>query len=111
MEYDRVLNGGPILDKRVVYVGGLTDGTSDNELRDLLGPYGAVACTSVIRHKHSGKSAGYGFVEMGTEEEALRAVVGLEGVLFHGNCLRLFVMPYYSLDSNALVPHPKESLE
>ena len=96
------------LDKRVVYVGGLADFTADNELRDLLGPYGSVVCASVIRHKHSGKSAGYGFVEMATEEETLRAVVALEGALFQGNCLRLFVMPYYPLSSKPLVPQPTE---
>lgn len=96
------------MDKRVVYVGGLTEVTADKELRDLLGAYGSVACASVIRHKHSGKSAGYGFVEMATEEEALRTVVALEGTLFHGNCLRLFVMPYFSLASKPLVPQPTE---
>lgn len=94
--------------KRVLYVGGLTGSTSDDELRDLLEAYGLVAYASVIRHKHSGKSAGYGFVEMGSEEQALGAVVALEGALFQGNCLRLFVMPHFSLHSKPLSPQPKE---
>ena len=105
----QVQNGGMILDKRVVYVGGLADIISDGELRDLLGAYGLVACVTVIRYKPSGKSAGYGFVEMGSEEQALRAVVALDGARFQGHCLRLFVMPQFSVRSKPLSPQPKES--
>ncbi|HEU5408188.1 MAG TPA: RNA-binding protein [Nitrospira sp.] len=83
------------MNKRLLYVGGLTDTTSDYRLRDLFGAYGIVARTHVVRHKHSGKSAGYGFVEMGSGEQALCAVA-MEGALFEGNCLRVFVMPHAS---------------
>lgn len=85
--------------KRVLYVGGLSDATSDFQLRDLFGTYGVVARAYVVRHKHSGKSAGYGFVEMGSDEQALSAVVALEGALFDGHCLRLYVTPYVSTNS------------
>lgn len=84
------------MSKRVLYVGGLSDATSDYQLRDLFGAYGVVARAYVVRHKHSGKSAGYGFVEMGSGEQALSAVIALEGALFEGNCLRLYVTPYVS---------------
>lgn len=80
--------------KRVLYVGGLSEAISDHQLRELFGGYGEVARAYVIRHKHTGKSAGYGFVEMGSGEQALNAVVALEGALFSGNCLRLYVTPY-----------------
>lgn len=80
--------------KRVVYVGGLSDAMSDNELRDLFTTYGAVARAIIIRHKHNGKSAGYGFVEMGSGEQALNAAVALEGTAFAGHSLRLYVTPY-----------------
>lgn len=80
------------LSQRVVYVGGLPDSTSDCGLRDLFETYGTVARANVVRYKHSGKSAGYGFVEFMSGEQALRAVSALEGTLFQGNCLRLFVM-------------------
>ena len=82
--------------KRVLYVGGLSDTISDSQLRDLFGTYGLVARAHVVRHKHSGKSAGYGFVEMGSGEQALEAVVALEGTELNGNCLRLYVTPYAS---------------
>ncbi|MBX3303067.1 MAG: RNA-binding protein [Nitrospira sp.] len=87
------------MSKRVLYVGGLGEGTSDYQLRDLFGVYGTVARAYVVRHKHSGKSAGYGFVEMGSGEQALSAVVALEGTLFGGNCLRLYVTPHISIHS------------
>src|SRR5690348_9154163 len=76
--------------KRVVYVGGLSDSVSDSTLRDLFATYGLVARAHVVRHKHSGKSAGYGFVEMGSGEQALEAVVALEGTQYDGNYLRLY---------------------
>ena len=81
----------------ILYVGGLAETTSDCQLRDLFGTYGAVVRVHVIRHKHSGKSAGYGFVEMGSGEQARRAVSSLEGALVAGNCLRLYVTTYASI--------------
>jgi len=82
------------MSKRVLYVGGLPDTVSDCQLRDLFGQYGLVAHAHVVRHKHSGKSAGYGFVEMSSGEQALNAVVALEGTQFDGHYLRLYVTPY-----------------
>lgn len=80
--------------KRVLYVGGLSETISDNQLGNLLSGYGIVAHAYVVRHKHTGKSAGYGFVEMSSGEQAINAVVSLEGALFDGNCLRLYITPY-----------------
>ena len=82
-----------------VYVGGLSDNISDGQLRNLLGTFGLVAHTYIVRHKHSGKSAGYGFVEMRSGEQALEAVLALEGTEFNGNCLRLYITPYTSTSS------------
>ena len=70
--------------KRVLYVGGLSDSVSDCNLRDLFGAYGLVARAHVVRYKHSGKSAGYGFVEMASDEQAHKAVVALEGTRYDG---------------------------
>jgi RNA recognition motif-containing protein len=87
------------MSKRVLYVGGLSDATSDHQLQQLLRTYGDVARAYVIRYKHTGKSAGYGFVEMGSREQALTAVNALEGALFDGNSLRLYITPYSSHSS------------
>ena len=46
------------MSKRVLYVGGLSDTTSDHQLRDLLGAYGTVSRAYVVKHKYSGKSDG-----------------------------------------------------
>ena len=83
----------------ILYVGGLAEATSDGQLRNLFGAYGTVVRVHVVQHKHSGKSAGYGFVEMGSGEQARSAVSALENALFEGNCLRLYVTPYASIRS------------
>lgn len=80
--------------KRVVYVGGLAESISDHELRQLFDKYGLVARAYVVKHKNTDKSAGYGFVEMTSAEQARSAVVALEGTLVAGCCLRLFVTPH-----------------
>ncbi len=67
------------MSKCILYVGSLSDTTSDYQLRDLFGTYG--------------------FVEMCSGEQAMSAVVALEGVLFEGNCLRLYITPYASSHS------------
>lgn len=85
--------------KRVLYVGGLSDTISDYQLRDLFSGYGLVTRAYIVRHKHTGRSAGYGFVEMASGEQALNAVVALEGSDLEGGCLRLYVTPYASYDS------------
>jgi RNA recognition motif-containing protein len=87
------------MSKRVLYVGGLPKTTSDHQLRDLLKAYGAVSHVHIVRYKNTGKSAGYGFVEMGSSEQALSAVVALEGVVLDGGCLRLYIVPYASIRS------------
>ena len=55
--------------KRVLYVGGLPDEVSDCELRGIFTSYGLVARAYVVRFKHTGRSAGYGF-----DEEGIRLV-------------------------------------
>ena len=75
----------------IVYVGGLSEDASDDHLHALLEAYGVVAHASVVRYKRSEKSAGYGFVRLGSREEALRAVAALDGARLGNNRLRLFV--------------------
>jgi len=85
---------GISMGKRTLYVGGLPDKVSDCELRGIFTSYGLVARAYVVRFKHTGKSAGYGFVEMGSGEQALSAVAALEGTEWEGHLLRLYVTPY-----------------
>jgi len=96
------------LGKRILYVGGLAETVSDNELHDLFRGYGTVARAYIVRHKHSDKSAGYGFVEMSSSEQALNAAAALEGTSFAGHSLRLYVTPYVAQSSQPQPPIPKE---
>jgi len=94
--------------KRVLYVGGLAETVSDIELRELFRGYGTVARAYIIRYKHSGKSAGYGFVEMSSGEQALNAAVALEGTAFAGHSLRLYVTPYVAQNLSPQPSTPQE---
>jgi RNA recognition motif-containing protein len=62
-----------------LYVGGLSYSVDDDGLRELFTPYGEVKFVKVIRDFHSGRSKGFGFVEMETPEEAKEAIERLHG--------------------------------
>lgn len=57
-----------------LYVGNLLYEVTDDELRDLFSQAGTVVSASVIRYQDTGKSKGFGFVEMDTEESAQKAI-------------------------------------
>lgn len=61
------------MEMKKLYVGGLPYSTTDNELSDFFSQAGQVTSASVITDKMSGRSKGFGFVEMSTEEEAQKA--------------------------------------
>lgn len=66
------------MNKRL-YVGGLSYSVDDDGLRALFEPFGEVKFVKVIRDFHSGRSKGFGFVEMNTSEEAKEAIEKLHG--------------------------------
>ena len=66
------------MNKRL-YVGGLSYSVDDDGLRALFEPFGEVKFVKVIRDFHSGRSKGFGFVEMNTSEEAKEAIDKLHG--------------------------------
>ena len=57
-----------------LFVGGLPWSTTDRDLSDLFSQVGSVVSSTVIMDRASGRSKGFGFVEMGSEEEAKMAV-------------------------------------
>ena len=57
-----------------LYVGNLPYSTSEDDLRDLFGQAGSVVSVAVIRDRDSGRSKGFGFVEMGSDAEAQAAI-------------------------------------
>lgn len=70
-----------------LYVGGLPYSTTDEELKEYFAAAGNVVSASVIIDKMSGRSKGFGFVEMSTDEEAQDAVSRFDGKDFGGRNL------------------------
>src|SRR5688500_12043222 len=62
-----------------LYIGGLSYSTTSEGLREFFAQSGNVASATVITDRFSGQSRGFGFVEMGTAEEAQNAISQLNG--------------------------------
>lgn len=62
-----------------LYVGNLLYETTDEELKELFGQAGTVISASIIRYQDTGRSKGFGFVEMETEEMAQKAIDTFNG--------------------------------
>src|SRR5262249_45523912 len=69
-------SGRPTMGKKL-YVGNLTYGTTDSTLEQLFGEFGTVQSAQVIVDRDTGRSKGFGFVEMGSDQEAQAAIKGL----------------------------------
>lgn len=72
-----------------IYVGNVPFRTSDDELRDLFEQYGRVETAKVIIDRATGRSKGFGFVEMAEREEGLRAIEELDSKDYMGRSLRV----------------------
>src|SRR3954466_2945282 len=70
-----------------LYVGNLTFGVTDAELEQLFAAHGTVQSAQVIMDRDTGRSKGFGFVEMGSDQEAQAAVAGLSGKEVGGRAL------------------------
>ena len=62
-----------------LYVGNLSYNVSSSDLEQLFGSFGTVESAQVIQDRDSGRSKGFGFVEMGNDEDAQKAIQGLNG--------------------------------
>ena len=62
-----------------LYVGNLTYGSSDASLRQLFEAHGTVTSAQIIMDRDTGRSKGFGFVEMGSDAEAQAAISALNG--------------------------------
>ena len=70
-----------------LYVGNLTYGVTDSQLEQLFAPHGTVQSAQVIMDRDTGRSKGFGFVEMGSDAEAQAAIAGLSGKQVGGRSL------------------------
>ncbi len=62
-----------------LYVGNLSYNTSDSDLQRLFEEYGTVESAQVISDRETGRSKGFGFVEMSSDQEAQAAISALNG--------------------------------
>lgn len=70
-----------------LYVGNLPYSTTDADLKSMVSQYGSVDSASVLMDRMSGRSRGFGFVEMSNDDEAQAAIDGLNGKEFEGRKL------------------------
>jgi RNA recognition motif-containing protein len=70
-----------------VYVGGLSYATTNKQLEGLFSQYGTVDSVRIIIDKFTGRSKGFGFVEMSSSAEAQGAIRALNGTEFDGRTL------------------------
>ena len=82
-----------------IYVGNLNYDTTDDDLRAAFEKYGKVNSARIITNRLSGKSKGYGFVNMPTEEDAKKAVAAMNNTEFMGRAIKCNVATYNSYDT------------
>jgi cold-inducible RNA-binding protein len=62
-----------------LYVGNLSYSVNNSELENLFAPHGTVESANVIMDRETGRSKGFGFVEMGSDQQAQAAIAALHG--------------------------------
>ncbi|UJF23641.1 RNA-binding protein [Suttonella sp. R2A3] len=72
-----------------IYVGNLSYQTDENELRNIFSAHGEVSSANIITDRDSGRSKGFGFVEMPDAEAAKKAIEAVNGAELGGRNLRV----------------------
>jgi RNA recognition motif-containing protein len=72
-----------------MYVGNLSYDTTDDSLNAAFAAHGEVASASVVTDRETGRSRGFGFVEMNNDEEAKAAMAALDGTDLDGRPIRV----------------------
>jgi len=72
-----------------IYVGNLAYSVTDNELRDAFAEFGEVSRANVIMDRDTGRSKGFGFVEMPDNAQAEAAIAGLNEKQLSGRAIRV----------------------
>ena len=72
-----------------LYVGNLSFQTSSSELEELFATVGTVESASVVEDRETGRSRGFGFVEMASKEDGEKAISELNGSQFGGRDLKV----------------------
>jgi RNA recognition motif-containing protein len=70
-----------------LYVGNLSYGVTASQLEQLFGAHGTVSSAEIISDRDTGRSKGFGFVQMGSDAEAQTAITALNGTDYEGRAL------------------------
>ena len=70
-----------------LYIGGIAYSSSEDGLKDAFSAAGTVVSAVIITDKMTGRSKGFGFVEMSTDEEAAKAIATLNGTALDGRTI------------------------
>ena len=74
-----------------LYVGNLSFSTTEDSLRATFSPFGEVARVTIVTDRDTGRSRGFGFVEMATDAAAQSAIEGLDGSTVDGRAIQVNV--------------------
>jgi RNA recognition motif-containing protein len=72
-----------------IYVGNLSYKVSDQELQGVFEEFGEVTSAKVIKDRETGRSKGFGFVEMDNDEDAQTAIDELDGAEINGRAVKV----------------------
>ena len=72
-----------------IYVGNLNFNLNEDELKEIFEEYGEVSSVKIITDKYSGRSKGFGFVEMPNDNEAKEVIENLNGTEIGGRALKV----------------------
>ncbi len=84
-----------------IYVSNLSFNTSDTELNELFSTFGQVSSAKVITDRETGRSRGFGFVEMPSDEEGKDAMLGLNNKEVEGRAMSVSVAKEKTERSNS----------
>lgn len=85
LQLENLLSGDKM---KSIYVGNLPYSTTNEQMIELFGQFGAVSSVKLINDRETGRAKGFGFVEM-EDEEALKAISALDNTEFMGRKLRV----------------------
>jgi len=74
---------------RKMYVGNIPYNATEEDIRELFSEYGEIDSLKIIQDQFTGQSKGFGFIEMASEEDAKKAMAGLNEKDFMGKSLRV----------------------
>ena len=85
-KFDRPMQGWGV---KNIFVGNLNFNTSEEELRQIFEPYGSVDRVSIMTDRDTGRSRGFGFVEMTNNDDGEKAITALNGTQIGGRTLNV----------------------